>query len=872
MDMTFSKFLEGLITLIKKISDEDIGDSFEDFLRLKHHELLIRKGALLATIYTICQVAIMVTSLLNSKTQWSLIMFTNHLKMALRCIKKYKAFSIINIIGLVIGLACFILILLYVKFEMSYDRYHDHAHGIHRVLVEIEYSNRTGNDITNCTPFPLKTAMEQDFPEVVQAARVLNFSGAVKHNQTVFFEKRMYMADPEFLTMFSFPLISGDKRDVLNDPSSVVMTRQTAEKYFGQIDPIGKMVQINGRPHTVTGILETIPRNSHFTFDILVPIINVTNTAWGRHHWTFFESLHGPTYIQLQENVNANGFKDKLPAFFKKHAGEKINYNLLLQPLTDIHLYGKYSSELELNSDIRVVSTFAVTGFLILLIACFNYINLTTARSEIRAKEVGIRKVVGAHRKNIASQFFMESMFFSLFAFVLTLPLVQLALPAFSDMVGRKLDFRLMFIPSNLFTILGVVLLVGILSGSYPSFYLSAFHPLKVIKGLKEGRRNKRTIFRNTLVVCQFVISVALIICTLVITQQLKYINDRDLGYEKDQIISVTIRDSELRKNLDAMVNTLKRNPSIRNVCYQERLPSDIRQLGSFRFEGMTASDQVKTYVNFVEHNFTDFYGINMVDGRGFSTENKADTNPVALINQTAARAIRYNEPIGKTVSVWGREYTIAGVMEDFNFLPLHQAMSPLIVGLSHPSFLKGLGFQCGFLSLKIDSKNIRETIVFAEEIFKSFSPDYAFEFEFFDDRIGKMYAEDNKTGKTFSRFSLIAILIACMGLLGLAMFTTARRTKEIGIRKVLGASSAELFVLISKDLTKWILISNIIAWPIAYLVMNRWLQSFAFRIDLGVGVFLISTALSFMIALFTVSHQSFRTAYANPVNSLRDE
>ena len=845
-----------------------LGDYEEEFV-----EIADTAGLRKARVWYLRQTLNSVIPFLLNKYYWRLAMFNSYLKIALRNIKRYKGYSFINITGLTVGITCFILILLYVQHELSYDKYHKNANEIYRIVTEISYSNTSEEkNIWNCTPFPLKAAIEDDFPEVLSATRVLDNPGAVKFKNQIHHEEKLFLVDPEFLEIFSFPLVKGNPETALNDPSSVLLTEETAVKYFGQEDPLGKAIQINNYDHQVTGILKAVSKNSHFTFDVLVPFLNVRRTDWGISHWTNWGGIHGPTYIRLQNGVDPVEFEKKLPAFFKRHAGEELNYILHLEPMASIHLKGKLRGELELNGDTRVVNIFSATGLLILLIACFNYINLSTARSEKRAKEVGIRKVAGADRRNLTVQFFMESMIFSLLAFILSIPCVNVLLPLFGSMVGRELHFNLLMSRGWLFSLIGIAVFVGLVSGGYPALYLSSFKPVRVIKGIRHWGRNKATSLRNVLVVGQFMISVALIICTMVIINQLNYIKNRKLGFSKEHIVAVIIRDGELRNNLEPLKNTLSQHARISDVCYQERLPSEIRNIGSFSFEGMTEEDQIKTYVNFTDHNYLNFYNIELSAGRNFSKEMTTDLDRAALLNQSAVNAIRFDNPIGKRVVVWGREYTIIGVLKDFHFLSLHQSIAPLIIGLSQPSFLFGYGFQRGYLTLKLSSKDIQNTLTFIKKEFKKISPNYAFEYSFLDDRIDRMYNEDKRAGKTYSYFSSIAIIIACLGLFGLAAFSAERRTKEIGIRKVLGASMPTLLILISKDLTKWILVSNVIAWPVAYGVMNKWLQNFAYRINLGIDVFAASTFVALLIALITVSYQSIKAARANPVDSLRYE
>lgn len=802
-----------------------------------------------------------------------LSMFNNYLKIAWRSMIKHKGHSLINITSLMIGFSCFILIGLFVQYELSYDRYHEKAEQIYRVVTKIDYADGSGTEnIWNCTPMPLKSAIQNDFPEVLSATRVYLRSGVARYEDQIHFERKLFLVDPEFFEIFSFPLLKGNAETALNDPTSVVLTQEAALKYFGNEDPMGKIMQINDRDHTITGIAMRAPKNSHFRFDFLVPYSILLATSNGRAHWNRWTSIHNPTYILLDQGVNPREFEAKLPTFFKKYAGEKSNFNLQIEPMTSIHLHGNLRGELDNNGDMEYVNIFSAMALFILLIACFNFVNLSTARSEKRAKEVGIRKVVGADRRNLTHQFFLESMLFIVIASVLAIPCVLLLLPGFNTIVGRELSFEYLLTSNNLFLFAGMFLFVGLISAGYPSLYLSSVQPAKVIKGMVTQQGRKRFLLRNWLVIGQFIMSIALIICTLIVTRQLDFIRNKRLGFSKEHIVALTIRDHELRRNLDAFKQTLRQQGSVVDVCYQSRLPSEIRHVGSFYIEGRSEDETVKTYVTYVDYEYVHFYNLRIVAGRDFSREMMTDLDHAALVNQCAVKELEFDDPIGKRIAVWGRDLTIVGVVEDFHFLPLRQSIAPVTISLSRPSFLSYYGLRYGFLAIKISSQDIPHALSLIEHEFKKFSPKYAFEYSFLDDRIDNMYETDRQSGKAFSYFSIIAIIIACCGLFGLSTFSAEQRTKEIGVRRVLGASIPGLFYLVSKDLTKWVLISNLVAWPVAYFVMKNWLQDFAYRVDLGFWVFVLSAGAVYGIALLTVSYQSLKAALANPIESLRYE
>jgi putative ABC transport system permease protein len=804
---------------------------------------------------------------------WRLVMFRNYIKVAWRSIMRHKGYSLVNLSGLMIGFTCFILIGLFVRYELSYDRFHQNADRIFRVVTRIEYANGAGTEnIWNCTPMPLKSAMENDLPEVLSATRVDSVSGVVRHGDQIHFEQNLFLADPEFFRIFSFPLLSGDPETALNEPSSVVLTQESARKYFGHKDPMGKIMQIDDREYAVTGVARRTPGNSHFRFDFLMPYSSVLATSSGRAHWNNWDSIHGPTYVLLEKGADPGELEAKLPAFFKKHAGEESNYHLLIEPMTSIHLRGKLMGELDANGDVRYVAIFSAAAVFILLIACFNHVNLSTARGGERAKEVGIRKVAGADRRKLIHQFFLESMLFTCAASALAIPCALLLVPALSAMVGRELSFNLLMTRGSSAIFVALVLFVGFLSGGYPSLYLSSFQPVKVIKGVRMERGRSRFLLRNGLVVGQFVMSTVLIICTLVVARQLDYIGHKRLGFDKEYVVAVPIRDHEMRRNLDAFKSALRQRASVSAVSYQDRLPSEIRHVGSFFVEGQAAGEEVKTYVTFVDHEYAGFYNMKIVAGRDFSRGMTTDPDQAALVNERAVKELGFDDPIGKRVRVWGRDLTIVGVVEDFHFLPLRQSIAPLTISLSKPSFLSDYGLRYGFLAVKISSQEIPRTLSLIEQEFKKYSPNSAFEYAFLDDRIGRMYVTDRQSSRSFLCFSAIAILIACFGLFGLAAFSAGQRTKEIGVRKVLGASVSGLFYLVSRDLTKWVLMANVVAWPTAYWVMKGWLQNFAYRVDLGIWMFALSAALTYVVALVTVGYQSLKAARANPMDCLRYE
>ncbi len=788
------------------------------------------------------------------------VMFKNYFKITLRNIKGSKLYSALNIIGLSVGLASFILIALYVQYELSFDKYHENTNRIYRVVKE----GRT------FTPAPLGPALKENFPEVEAVTRIIqNKNMVISHEQNSFLEDEFYWAGPETFKIFSIPFIMGDPETVLKNPFSIVISQKMANKYFGIEDPIGKNLNVNNQTDfTVAGIFSDMPSNSHFVMDFIVPYKDYWQINGGDiTHWGANFSY---TYFLLKEGASPEVLESKIHPVIEKPLYEQFSYKkpypkkYFLQPITEIHLHSHRMEEISVNNDIKYIYLFSLIAFLILFIACINYMNLATARSIRRGKEVGMRKVVGAQRKQLILQFLGESVTMTVLALALSILLIPLVLPAFNNLVERPLSFDPVSNSQLFIGLVFIVVFVGLFAGSYPAMSVSGFKPITVLSGVFT-RSSKGKKFRNILVLFQFSITIILLICTLTIREQLIYVKNVNVGYNKDQIITMSVRDRVVRQNIESIKTELLQYPNVTAVSTSARLPNDIDTFISRYLNVNKPDEQITIFYNTADYDFIDLYDIEIVEGRNFSRDFASDANGVFLVNEAAVKAADWESPIGQTFTPWnGQTGEIVGIMKDFHFHSLHSPIDPLFISLKPQAFFK--------ISIKIKPTNIPVTIDFLKNTMKKFSPNYPFNCSFFDEVFDRAYHTEQRMVNIFSSFAILAILIACLGLFGLTAFAVEQRTKEIGIRKVVGASVPGIAILLSKQFTKWVLIANIMAWPAAYFFMKNWLQDFAYRINLGWHIFVLSAILALVIALITVSYQSIKAAVANPVESLRYE
>ena len=785
-------------------------------------------------------------------------MFKSYLKIALRNLTRYRAFTIINILGLALGLACTIFIMLWVQDELSYDEFNKNAEIIYRVVENQYYA---GGEVfpVAVTPGPLAKSLKDNYPEIVDAARFKFNKKILRYNNKVFAEDVAF-ADPSFLKIFTYPLLNGNRDNVLNDLHSIVLTEKAAQKYFGNEDPIGKTFIIDDSLNLrVTGVLKDIPTNSHLHFEFLVPFEFLKNLGakldqWGNN--SFY------TYVQLQQNAKVSELNKKIKDEIKKH-NEGAATDLELQQLLRIHLYsaGKYAADIQGLGNIEYVNIFLLVALIVVLIACINFMNLSTARATQRAKEVGMRKVIGANRWQIIKQFYFESILFAFIGLLMALVITDLLLNAFNDLSGKVISLSSL----GSTTIIGLIILTlftGVIAGSYPAIYLSSFLPIKVLKS-DSTISGGGSFFRKVLVVIQFSLSLILIIGTLIISSQLNYIKNKDLGFNRENIIALNT-DNSIRSNFEAVKNKLKQNPKIVSVAASNLNPMYVmNSTSNINWEGKTKKEEVLFHFIFSDRDLVNTFNMKIVEGRFFSEDFGSDTSSI-VINEEAAKVLGMKDPVGKILTMWGDKLYIIGVVKNFNFKPLYTKIEPLLIRYSD-----NLLFS---MFVRIKPGDITGTIDFMKSVYKIFSPSAPFDYHFLDEDFEHLYMSVTRMQTIFTYFAIFAILISCLGLFGLSSYIAERRTKEIGIRKVLGANIFSLSYLLSFEFTKWVLISNVIAWPVAYYLMNKWLQDFAYRIDISLWIFPLAGLLVLAIAVLTVSYQTIKTALVNPVKSLRYE
>ena len=835
------------------------------------------------------------------------IMWKNYLKIALRSLRKHKGTSFINVSGLAIGMACCLVVLIFVRDETSYDTYHEQEEQIHRLSIRGVIISSGQDQIGATSPILWGPALKKDYPEVTDYARFLQLPNAsdpwrIRHGDTEFVERDILNADPSALDLFSWPLLRGDSQTALSEPNAIVLTETMAAKYFGEEDPIGQTLTIDPRlrqggaltgetfDFTVTGVLKDIPRRSHFTFDFLLPIVMLNNiyggdvtTGAGIDSW-FWRGRIAYTYLLLEKDADPAGLEAKFEAFQDRYVGDATRsrgyyYEPFLQRIDQIYLDGNINNQLQPVGDLTNVYMFSIIALFILVIACINFMNLSTARSAGRAREVGLRKVVGARRKQLVTQFLGESVLISLMAFVLALGLARLVLPVFYSYLDK--EFALDYSQEGLFllSLIGVGLFVGVFAGSYPAFFLSRFKPVTVLKGLF-GRKTKGSLLRKGLVVFQFAISAFLIMATLTVFEQLTFMRTFQLGFDQERVMVIPPNVARsLMPQYEAFREELLSHPMIADVTASSGVPSQGGGGDIYVEKDKPAEDGFSLGELMIDYNFVEMFGLEMVAGRDFSREIGTDAGiredgrfveVAAILNEEAVRQFGWSTPdeaLGKQIIRDPRagDWTanVIGVMRDFHFQSLHEPIGPGAL-LLLPSY--------SYVSIKLQPGTIQEAVAFVEQQAAVFVPEVPFAYSFLDEAFAEQYEAEERLGEVFSYIAFLAIFIACLGLFGLAAFTAEQRTKEIGVRKVLGASLADIVVLISRGFALLVLLAFVVAVPLAYFAIHRWLQDFAYRIDIGVGTFVLAGLLALVIALVTVSYQAVKAALADPVESLRYE
>ncbi len=806
-------------------------------------------------------------------------MFKNLIKVAFRNIWKKKLFSLINIIGLSVGIACFFLIIINVRHESSYDKFQKYGDRIYRVALERIYPNKV--IFYAVIPYSIGDAMVADFPEIEQMTRIFANRNPILlgYKDKSYEEKKILFVESNFFEMFSISLIKGTPETIFATPNSMVVTEETALKYFGDEDPVGKYITTPQGPALVSGVCENIPANSHMEFNFLVSL-NLLGFQ-NRPNYVSFSNL---TYVMLKEGKSPGDVEAKMPALVERYAAGPIQaqtglsfkeyveagngYNYFLQPIRDIHLHSNLESEIKANGNITYVYVLVAIAAFLIIIACVNFMNLATARSASRAREVGIRKIVGSTKGLLIRQFLFESLVTSLISVIVAATWVQLLLPVFNRLTQKQLEINYLQDPFNIVFLLAIGLFVGLLAGLYPAFVLSSFRPVTILKGRFTTSRSG-TQMRNALVVLQFAISIICIAMTILVYRQMDFMQKKDLGFDKENVVVIE-RAYTLQNRGEAFKQELRTLTGVVNAAGSGTILSGGGYYGIMFQAG--GDPEVKTTRGMnVDEDFIDTMGLEIVQGRGFSREFNETRN--VIINESTIKEFGWNDPVGMKIRYLGQEdepigeYTIIGVVKDFHYNSLHSPINSFVL-LGLPNEQRILAN----LQIKIKPDNISETLGAIEQKWKEFNPQEQWSYYFLDSRLEEMYGNEKTSGQIFSIFSLLAIIIACIGLFGLSAYMAELRTKEIGIRKVLGSTASKIVVLLSKDFAKLVVFAFVIAVPIAYFAMTRWLQNFAFRSPVHVWIFLLAGMAAVLIAQLTISFQALKAANTDPADALRFE
>ncbi|MDH4219767.1 MAG: ABC transporter permease [Candidatus Aminicenantes bacterium] len=834
------------IWLLRHLSDPEdtlslIGDFEEDFT-----DVYSQQGKFRSECWAWFQVLTSIPSFCKSYVYWSAAMFKNYLKIALRVIKKHKGYSFTNIAGLAVGIACCALILLWVQDELSFDTFHENYKELYTTNLNIE------GQWTSSSPWALAPILKREYPEVLLATRYRSNTLLVTYAGKSFYEQSAFV-DPDFFEMFTFPLVKGDLKNPFPTLNSAVITERTANKYFSGEDPIGKTLTINDRTKfSVTGVISNVPLNSTLSFDILAPVRlfgEETLNSW---------ALESGSFVMLQKNTSPDLLQEKISGItmaYDKRTNKTVTTHI--HPLSRIHLYS-----LGGGGNITYIYIFSTIAIFILLIACINFMNLSTARGSTRAKEIGMRKVVGARRNHVIKQFFGESLLFSLVGLAFAIGLVYIFLPGFNNLAQKDIKLNLVGNLTILLGILGITFFTGIVSGSYPALFLSAFHPIKVLKG-SYATSSTKPLLRKSLVVIQFTIAIVLIIGTVIIAKQLNFIRNKELGFNRQHVISLPMNRG-LRESYESFKNELLQHSSVIQVTSATSQPTQVGNINPVYWEGRGPEQyEVMRFVA-CDYGYIKTFEMKITEGRDFSRDFQTDRQNY-IVNEEAVKFMGLENPVGRLFSIWQYEGQIIGVVKNFHSRSLHNEIEPLVITLNQT-------WGPNYVFIKIGPENIPQALNDLKKIWKKFSPNYPFNYQFLDEVFEQQYRTDQQTGTIFKYFTFLAIFISCLGIFGLAAFTAELRTKEIGIRKVLGAPVSGIVTLISKEFIILLTLANAIAWPIAFFLMDRMLKSYAYRTSISFWIFLLAGALAYIIALLTVSYQAFKAARTNPAHALRYE
>jgi len=794
-------------------------------------------------------------------------MWLNYLKTAWRNIIRQKSYSALKLMSLGVGLAVFIYIFLYVTHELSYDKHFSDSEDLRRVVLKLDKKNAEREFFH--LMYPLKDALKKDIPQVEHATHLLDHQNGMRflYDDKEYLKDQVFYADKYFFDVFDYDLIQGNKAQALTKPNTMVISQDFAKTLFGDKNPLNKVIKNkDGQSFKITGVLEELPESTHMPVKVLISMSTFEQNVINKRDINFWFGQYAfPTYVELTPRADLVQVHENLGKVYNENLGYKweeagVQAHMYLQPVTDIHLNSHFIDEYHANSDISTVYIFSAVGIFILLIAAFNFINLSTAKSLKRAREVGMRRTMGGSRKQIINQFMGESLLFIVASVILALLLLEIFMPFLNHLAERDLTLRTSQ-PTFWVVILVIILLTTFLSGTYPALYLSRFSPLKVLSGATGSGKTKNG-FRNTLVVIQFVISISLIIGTGVIYKQLQFLNNKDIGYDKEQVVMLKYHKQDLDKKYELIRHELNQLPEVSSASATLRAPVGYLYSEGYYPEGEKNPLMVTTFAG--DENYLETMGIALKKGRFFSEDLKTDSASV-VINEAFVKELGWDKPIGKIFNRNGRRYKVIGVLENFHFQSLHRPVARMIM-LNNPD-------KYSNMLVRFDSsEGIREGMAKIEKLWNRFEPQHPFEYEFLDRLFYQQYQNDRQFGRMIIYFSLLAIFIACTGLFGLAAFTAEQKTREIGIRKVMGATEKDILKMMITEFTKWVAIAAVLAWPLSWYFMNDWLNTFAYHTDLTPAVFVISAVIALLIASATVALQSWKAARLNPADTVKYE
>jgi putative ABC transport system permease protein len=801
-------------------------------------------------------------------------MIKKYFNLPFRSILKQGSQSVISATGLAIALSCCILILLYIQYELSYDKYHKNAGQIYRIVNKRIGSKYLGKEGFVVTAGPLKEALVNEIPEIRYSTKCILRTHIFDHNSSLFEEHGILYTDADFLKIFTFPIISGDQAMAMKEPFTLLITREMALKYFGNEDPIGKTIKADNKYiFTVRGVIENVPKNSHFTFDFITSFETLYSIRGGRENVEKWGTNSYITYIQLIDKIKPEAIKGKLEKLYVRYINPEnsaIRSQLVTEPLKGIHLSGNANFEIGKNNDVRYLWLIASIGIFILLIACSNYTNMATARSYGRGREIGVLKIAGISKSGLILQLLMESVLITIAAFFLALIIVWLAIPVISRFTDRPLIFRMIFEYSNLIRIIALMLFVGLFAGAYPALHLSTISPIHLMKSdfSRGGEKRKTGQLRKILVVFQYVISIVALVCTCTVLRQLNFINNNDPGFVKDNILNVYLRDPDLRARPDVLIRNLRENSNVLNIAASADLPVTLWANWSAGWDGKTDDENLNIFRGGIGNDFFDLYKLEIVSGRGFSKDHPSDSLNSLLISQKTAKLLGWNDPIGKKLFFNNNteKGTVIGVFKDFYFHSLHIKNEPLSF-----SALGSRAFPVTrYLSIKVNQEKISDTRLFIEKNIKELSPNYLNQVSLLSDQVDEMYSSDRNLATIIFLSTLLAVLLTCLGQYSLSSYTTKKRTKEMALRKVNGAKPGSIITFLSGEVMKLVLIAILFACPVSYFIMNLWLQSFAYRIVIGPAEFIYSILITILISLAVISYHVMKLSRVNPAEMIR--